>query len=96
MKPDLETIMQNITYDSINNFSETQLQNKIKEQMPGYEIKTWNLDEYDLPSEIFGSIAEEIKYPIDNGKQIEDIQYVEEWCTDSCDAYFCILAIKTK
>lgn len=95
MKPDLEEIMENITYDNADEFNELQLQDRIKEQMPGYTIQTWDLDQYQT-AEIFGSVVEELKWPVDRGQQLEDIQYVEEWCTDSCDAYFCILAYKVK
>ena len=91
----LEEVMDTITYDNADEFNEQQLQERIKEQMPGYTIQTWDLDQYQT-TEIFGSVIEELKWPITKGKQIEDIQYVEEWCTDSCDAYFCILAYKTK
>lgn len=95
-KPNLEEIMESIQFDNSGQFNETQLQELIKKQMPGYTIQTWDLDEYGTPSEIFGSVLEELIWPIERGKQIEDIQYIEEWCTDSCDAYFCILAYKVK
>lgn len=91
----LEKVMDGISYDSADQFNETQLQEQIKKQMPGYTIQTWDLDQYQA-AEIFGSVLEELIWPVERGKQIEDIQYVEEWCTDSCDAYFCILAYKTK
>lgn len=93
MRPDLEKVMETITYDNADEFNEQQLLERIKEQMPGYTIQTWDLDEYQT-AEIFGSVIEELKWPLAQGKQLEDIQYVEEWCTDSCDAYFCILAYK--
>jgi hypothetical protein len=95
-KPNLEEIMESIQFDNSDQFNETQLQELIKKQMPGYTIQTWDLDQYGTSSEIFGSVIEELIWPIEHGEQIEDIQYVEEWCTDSCDAYFCILAYKTK
>lgn len=91
----LEKVMDGISYDSADEFNENQLQDRIREQMPGYTIQTWDLDQYQT-AQIFGSVVEELKWPVDHGKIIEDIQYVEEWCTDSCDAYFCILAYKTK
>lgn len=91
----LEKVMDGISYDNADQFNETQLQEQIKKQMPGYTIQTWDLDQYQA-AEIFGSVLEELIWPVKHGKQIEDIQYVEEWCTDSCDAYFCILAYKTK
>lgn len=94
-KPNLEEIMETITYDNADEFNEQELQERIKKQMPGYVIQTWDLDQYQT-AEIFGSVIEEFIVPTKEGKQIEDIQYVEEWCTDSCDAYFCILAYKTK
>ena len=94
-KPNLEEVIESIQFDNSDQFNETQLQELIKKQMPGYTIQTWDLDEYQT-AQIFGSVIEELKWPLEQGKQIEDIQYVEEWCTDSCDAYFCILAYKTK
>lgn len=94
-KPNLEKIMESIQFNDSDQFNESQLQDMIREKMPGYTVQTWDLDQY-RTSEIFGSLAEEIIWPISKGKQFEDIQYVEEWCTDSCDAYFSILAYKTK
>lgn len=94
-KPNLEEIMEAITYDNSDEFNETQLQDQIREKMPGYTIQTWDLDQYQT-AEIFGSVVEELKWPIDRGQQLEDVQYCEEWCTDNCDAYFCILAYKVK
>jgi len=95
MKPNLDEIMDTISYNNAGEFNELELQDRIKEQMPGYTIQTWDLDQYQT-AEIFGSVVEELKWPVDRGQQIEDIQYVEEWCTDECDAYFCILAYKVK
>lgn len=91
----LEEVMDGISFDNSDEFNENQLQDRIREQMPGYTIQTWDLDQYQT-AQIFGSVVEELKWPVDHGKTIEDIQYVEEWCTESCDAYFCILAYKTK
>lgn len=91
----LEKVMDGISYDNADQFNEEELQDRIRKEMPGYTIQTWDLDQYQT-SEIFGSLAEELIFPVSKGKQFEDIQYVEEWCTDSCDAYFCILAYKTK
>lgn len=91
----LEKVMDDISYDNADQFNEEELQDRIRKEMPGYTIQTWDLDQYQT-SEIFGSLAEELIFPVSKGKQFEDIQYVEEWCTDSCDAYFCILAYKTK
>lgn len=91
----LEKVMDGISYNNADEFNESQLQDRIREQMPGYTIQTWDLDQYQA-AEIFGSVVEELKWPVDHGQVIEDIQYVEEWCTDACDAYFCILAYKTK
>lgn len=91
----LEKVMDGISYDNAGQFNEEELQDRIRKEMPGYTIQTWDLDQYQT-SEIFGSLAEELIFPVSKGKQFEDIQYVEEWCTDSCDAYFCILAYKTK
>jgi hypothetical protein len=96
MKPNLEEVMESIQFDNSDEFNESQLQELIKEKMPGYEIQTWDLDDYGTSSEIFGSAMAELEYHISKGKQIEDLQYYEEWCTDSCDAYFCILAFKIK
>lgn len=89
----LEEVMDGISFDNSDQFNEPQLQEMIKKEMPGYEIQTWDLDQY-RTSEIFGSVVEEVAWYVSRGIKIEDIQYVEEWCTDSCDAYFCILAIK--
>lgn len=94
-KPKLEDIMDSISYEDSSKFNESQLQDEIRKQMPGYTIQTWDLDQYQT-AEIFGSLAEELAWPVEQGKQFEDIQYVEEWCTDECDAYFCILAYKLK
>lgn len=91
----LEKVMDGISYDNADQFNEEELQDRIRKEMPGYTIQTWDLDQYQT-AEIFGSVVEELKWPLEQGKQLEDIQYVEEWCTDSCDAYFCILAYKTK
>ena len=91
----LEKVMDGISYGSADEFNENQLQDRIREQMPGYTIQTWDLDQYQT-AQIFGSVIEELKWPVDHGQTIEDIQYVEEWCTESEDAYFCILAYKTK
>lgn len=91
----LEKVMDGISYDNADEFNENQLQDRIREQMPGYTIQTWDLDQYQT-AQIFGSVVEELKWPVDHGQTIEDIQYVEEWWTDSCDACFCILAYKTK
>ena len=91
----LEKVMDGISYNNADEFNENQLQDRIREQMPGYTIQTWDLDQYQT-AEIFGSVVEELKWPVDHGQVIEDIQYVEEWCTESEDAYFCILAYKTK
>lgn len=91
----LEKVMDGISYDNADEFNENQLQDRIREQMPGYTIQTWDLDQYQT-AQIFGSVIEELKWPVDHGQVIEDIQYVEEWCTESEDAYFCILAYKTK
>jgi hypothetical protein len=91
----LEKVMDGISYDNAGQFNEEELQDRIRKEMPGYTIQTWDLDQYQT-AEIFGSVVEELKWPLEQGKQLEDIQYVEEWCTDSCDAYFSILAYKTK
>ena len=91
----LEKVMDGISYNNADEFNENQLQDRIREQMPGYTIQTWDLDQYQT-AQIFGSVVEELKWPVDHGQVIEDIQYVEEWCTESEDAYFCILAYKTK
>lgn len=95
-KPSLEEVMESIQFDNANEFNETQLQDMIREKMPGYEVQTWDLDQYGNSSEIFGSAMAEVEYHVSRGHQIEDLQYVEEWCTDSCDAYFCILVMKIK
>ena len=92
--PFLENVMDGISFDNSDQFNEGQLQELIKKEMPGYEIQTWDLDQYGNASEIFGSAMAEVEWYVSRGIKIEDIQYVEEWCTDSCDAYFCILAIK--
>ena len=91
----LEKVMDGISYDNADQFNEEELQDRIRKEMPGYTIQTWDLDQYQT-AEIFGSVVEELIFPVSKGKQFEDIQYIEEWCTDSCDAYFCILAYKTK
>lgn len=91
----LEKVVNSISYDNADEFNELQLQDQIREKMPGYVVQTWDLDQYQT-AEIFGSLAEELAWPVQKGKQIVDIQYVEEWCTESEDAYFCILAYKTK
>lgn len=92
--PFLEDVMDEISFDNADEFNEVQLQDLIKEKMPGYEIQTWDLDQYGSASEIFGSAMAEVEWYVTRGIKIEDMQYVEEWCTDSCDAYFCILALK--
>lgn len=90
----LEEVVDGISFDSADDFDEIQLQERIKEKMPGYEIQTWDLDQYGGAAEIFGSAMEEIIWYVSRGIKIEDLQYIEEWCTDSCDVYCCILAIK--
>lgn len=91
----LEKVMDGISYDNAGQFNEEELQERIRKEMPGYTIQTWDLDQYQT-AQIFGSVVEELIWPLKQGKQLEDIQYVEEWCTEECDAYFCILAYKTK
>lgn len=91
----LEKVMDGISYDNAGQFNEEELQDRIRKEMPGYTIQTWDLDQYQT-AQIFGSVLEELIWPLKQGKQLEDIQYVEEWCTEECDAYFCILAYKTK
>lgn len=91
----LEKVMDGISYDNADQFNEKELQDRIRKEMPGYTIQTWDLDQYQT-AQIFGSVLEELIWPLKQGQQLEDIQYVEEWCTEECDACFCVLAYKTK
>ena len=56
----LEKVMDGISYDNAGQFNEEELQDRIRKEMPGYTIQTWDLDQYQT-AEIFGSVLEELK-----------------------------------
>ena len=42
----LEKVMDGISYDNADQFNEEELQDRIRKEMPGYTIQTWDLDQY--------------------------------------------------
>ena len=88
---DLYKVLENINIGSNDKLIENDFIDLISEQMPGYTIEIWDMDEFG--NELTDSIA---NYIIDESKDGKtDIQYAE-WNTDNMDAYYAVVASKTE
>ena len=88
---DLYKVLENINIGSNDKLIENDFIDLISEQMPGYTIEIWDMDEFG--NELTDSIA---NYIIDESKDGQtDIQYAE-WNTDNMDAYYAVVASKTE
>lgn len=87
----LYEILENINISSSDKLIENDFIDLIAEQMPGYTIEVWDMDEFgnELTAVISNYIISESK----DGKT--DIQYAE-WHTDNEDAYYAVVASKTE
>ena len=73
---------------------EGEVEKRVAEKMPDYTIYTWNADTsgvLDFAEEYTSIIGGEIE----QGHQIEDIQY-SEWISDDNTVVLVVIAIKTK
>lgn len=85
----LYEILENISIESSDKLIENDFIDLIAEQMPGYTIEVWDMDEFG--NELTDSVA---NYIIDESKDGKtDIQYAE-WNTDNMDAYYAVVASK--
>lgn len=85
----LQEALDKVCYEDSSKFNEQQLLNEVKKLMrPCYDIECWDCDEYNtsLTANVVDWIADKVKEGYNN------IQYAE-WCTDSCDVYFCFVAV---
>lgn len=86
---DLNEILENINIESSDKLIENDFIDLIAEQMAGYAIEIWDMDEYG--NELTAVVSNYIIAEAQDGKT--DIQYAE-WHTDNEDAYYAIVASK--
>lgn len=87
----LYEILENINIESSDKVRYDDFVSMLEEQMPGYKIDMWDMDEFG--NDLTSSVAE---YIIDEALDgATDIQY-EEWHTDNEDAYYAFVASKTE
>ena len=85
----LYEILENINIGSSNKLIENDFIDLIAEQMPGYAIEIWDMDEFG--NELTAVVS---NYIISNSKDGKtDIQYAE-WNTVCGDAYYAVVASK--
>lgn len=87
----LQEVLDSIYCDSSDHINECDFTDDVAEQMPGWAIETWDMDDYnnDLTRSVAQYIADEVK----EGRT--EIQY-GEWCTDNQDCYFAVVATRKK
>ena len=85
----LKQALQKIVIEDKNHFVEDDFIDDIAAKLPGWAIEVWDCDEQS--TSLTACVVDYIKDEVLEGRT--DIQYAE-WCTDSCDAYFCVVATK--
>lgn len=83
----LDEVRDSICIESTADFNETLLQKMFEAKMPGWRIETWDCDEYS--TSLTQCVVDYILGEFEEGRT--QIQHCE-WCTDSCDGYFYIVA----
>lgn len=89
---DLPDILEDIVIENNEEGLESKIEDMVAEQMPGYEVYTWNADAQgivDFAEEYTSIIGQFIRVGI------EDIQ-MSEWSTDGSELYLVVIAIKPK
>ena len=89
---DLPDILENIVIEEYEEGLEGKIEKMVAEQMPGYEVYTWDADAQglvDFAEEYTSIIGQSIK------SGIEEIQ-MGEWSSEDMKIYLVVIAIKTK
>ena len=89
-KPNLEQILNNITFTSADDCPvDGGFEKILQKLMPGYDITVFDMDEdhYTSPGDTIAAVV--------NNKFVEDIQTMQ-WCTEEQDVYYYVVAIKLK
>lgn len=87
---ELEKVLEKYIVDSADEFIQDDFEETIKKALPGYDITVWDEDEGNFGQSVGDTIAATVQ-----GKTVEDIQTME-WCTEECDCYMYVVAIKIK
>jgi hypothetical protein len=91
--PFLEDVLEGIEIEDMDALIWKDLEDRIKQEMPGFEIELFDVEDFPGSIEMGCQVAEVINCYAKNG--IEEIR-TGQWCTLSEDTFVLVVAIKIK